>query len=242
MVEVEGKAPKKDVRFRIIVIIGLIAISGYTFYYFILPMLGKYESLYLFSYCWVANSHGEIRQLVVVPLNNGTEDVTLADVQIDGVRVSNDSWEGFFGNTIQPTYSTNIYVTLENFTIENGKHYNFTIVTSRKNHFNFLLNVNENNTKTEAVKISGVYFYHVPPITGGPVIGVGVQDLGGTDVIIKKALINDANYTLSPRVWLSETDTLEGFEVSFPWKKGENYTVTIETVIGTTANCTATAD
>jgi len=242
MVGVEGKPPSKDLKFRIVVIVGIAVISGYILWFFVLPLVGRYERLDVLRYYWAKNNRGEIRLLVVDMDNNGTQDLIVSEIWVDGVRLENDSWEGWFGITVRPLYGETFYVAPKDFLFEMGRDYNLTVVASSGRQYSFVLNVNENNTRTENLKITGVYFYHVPPVTGGEVIGVEVQDLGGTDIIIREALINGSLYTVSPRFDLWSGHSFDGFEIGFPWKKGENYTVTIETIAGTTANYTATAD
>jgi hypothetical protein len=143
---------------------------------------------------------------------------------------------------VRSSYSETFYVAPKDFLFQMGQSYNLTVVASSRRQYSFILNVNDSDTRTENVTITGVYFFHVPPLTGDPVIGVEVQDLGGTDIIIREVLINGSSYTVSPRFMLTRSNNPNGFEIGFPWEKGEAYTITIETIAGTTANYTTTAD
>lgn len=242
MVETGSEPPRKGLRFKVIVFIGIIVIVfTFVFWYFVLPFILKYERLDLFSYYWVANSREEIRQLVIIFINNGTQDLTINEVWINEFLVNQTDWEAYFG-TIQPEYGTTVYVAPEDLTFENDRDYNLTLVTSRKNRFNFMLTVDEDNTKIENVTITGCYFYHRPPLSKNKVVGIQVESLGSTDVIIKKAWIDGASFNVSPRLWLHKFHSSDGIEISFPWKRGSTYTVTVETVAGSTYEIRATAD
>jgi hypothetical protein len=231
----------KSWTFKVAVILMLIVIAV-LLVYLLVPFLLQFERLDLFSYSWVANSKGEIKQLVIVLINNGTEDLTMKEVWVGRILVELADWEGNFGSTVLPEHSTHVYVASKNMTFERGQDYNLTIVTSRENHYSFLLNLNENNTENENVQITNCDFYHWPPGSGDTKIGVRVTNLGASDVIIKKAEIDGVLFDISPRIWLGVSNSEDSFEVAFPWVEGLNYTIAIETVAGNKYETIATAD
>jgi len=243
MVETGSEPPRKGLRFKVIVFIGIIVIVfTFVFWYFVLPFILKYESLDLFSYYWVANSREEIRQLVITFINNGTQDLTINEVWINEFLVNQTDWGAYFDTTIQPEYGTTVYVVPEDLTFESNRDYNLTLVTSRKNRFNFMLTVDEDNTKIENVTITGCYFYHWPPLSGNKVVGIEVKSLGSTDVIIKRVWIDGASFIISPPLWLDKFHDSGDIEMSFPWERGLTYTVSVETMAGGVYGIRATAD
>jgi len=231
----------KSWTFKVAVILMLIVIAV-LLVYLLVPFLLQFERLDLFSYSWVANSKEEVKQLVITLINNGTQDLEIKEIWVNGVLVDPANWAGYFGGSIDPTHTRRIYVAPKNTTFERGQNYNLTIVTSRKNHYSFLLNLNENNTKNENVKITNCDFYHWPPGSFDTKIGVRVTNLGASDVIIKKAEINGVLFDISPRIWLDVSNSEDSFEVAFPWVEGLNYTIAIETVAGNKYETIATAD
>jgi len=245
MAGAEGK-PRRDLTFKVFVALSLIVIFMYVFWYFVLPFFWGYEKLEISSYCphyWVVNSRGEIKQLVIAFENIGTQDLTIEEMWVDEVLVDSTDWESRSGErTLESESGNTFYMVSKSFMFENGQDYNLTVVTARKNKFNFTLNINENNTKTEKVKISECYFYYWPPLSNNKVVGMQVESLGGTDVIIKKIWIDDASFDVSPRLWLHEFHSSSGIQISFQWKKGSTYTVTVKTVAESTYEITATAD
>jgi len=241
--DVESKPSHRDLKFKIVVLYFIVVICGYALWYFVLPFVGKYEKLGVRSYYWVANMHGEVRQLVAVLLNNGTRRLTVDEIWVDGSRVGSSDWgEWAGGHELDPKDGDYFYVVPRNVTLQNGLDYNLTVVTSSKNHYSFVLNMSENNTRTENVTISGCYFYHVPPGSWNPYVGVQVNDTGGTDVIIKIIRINGQAFTVNPRLWLDVNDGSSGIQKSFSWVEGHMYTVEIETIAGSTVSITAKAD
>jgi len=243
--ESENK-PRRDLAFRFFVLFCIIIIFVYVLWYFILPFLLGYEKLEISSYCpyyWVANSREEIKQLVIAFKNVGTQHLTIEEMWVDEVLVDSADWESWSGGcTLESESGNTFYIVSKSFMFENGQDYNLTVVTSRKNQFNFTLNVNEDNTNTEKVKVSECYFYYWPPQSNNKVAGIQVESLGGTDVIIKEVWIDDASFDVSPRLWLHEFHSSSGIQISFQWKKGSSYTVTVKTVAGNTCEITATAD
>ena len=105
-----------------------------------------------------------------------------------------------------------------------------------------MLSVSAHNTKTENVTITECHFYHWSLGSGNPKVGIEVMNVQHTDVIIKKVWINETLHIVAPHVWLRTFDNSGDVEISFQWKTGLNYTVTIETAAGSTATVTATAD
>jgi hypothetical protein len=241
MVGVEGKPPSKDLKVRIAIIVMIVIILGFVLWFFVLPFFERHEMLYIVRYYWVKNNLGEIRMLVVDWGNNGTQDLTVSEVWVNGARLGNDFWGGWFGVTVLHMNGNRFYVAPNDLLFQVGQSYNLTIVSSSKRQYSFMLNVNENNTKTENITISALYFYHEPPLTGGPVIGMDVQNVGDTDIIIREVLVNGSSCTLPSQFMLDSSEGSGGFYVGFPWKTGENYTVTVETIAGTTASRTGTA-
>jgi hypothetical protein len=240
---VESKSSHADLKLKIIVSFFIVVICGYALWYFVLPFVGKYEKLGVHSYYWVANMHGEVRQLIAVLLNNGTQSLAVDEIWVDGSRVGSSDWgEWEGGHELNPKDGVGFYVVPGNVTLQNGLHYNLTVVTSSKNHYGFMLNMSASNTRTENVSISGPYFYHIPLLTGDPYIGVQVDDLGGTDMIIKIIRINGQTFTVNPPLWLESSYRSSGIQNLFSWVKGHTYTVEIETIAGSTANVTAKAD
>lgn len=150
--------------------------------------------------------------------------------------------EGYFGKTLKPEYTTTVYVAPINFNFENDTKYILTVVTSRRNKFNFTLCVNDYNTKLEKVEISGCYFYHWPPFSANKVIRIEVRVPSCTDAIIKKVFIDDASFDESPRLWLDELTSEGDIEIPYPWEKGMTYTVMVKTLAGSTYEIRATAD
>jgi len=233
----------QELKFKIAVLVVVAVISGYVLWYFILPLALRYEKLDMFSdYYWVVNSKDEIRQLVISFKNNGTQDLTITEVWINGFLINSTDWGGYFGAAIQSSLTNTFYVAPRDLIFESSQTYNFTVVTSSRNCYTFTLQVDENNTRNEKVKISECHFYHIPPLSGEPVIGIQVEDLGGTDVIVKEVWIDDAFYSVEPRLWLHTFYSSAGIQMNFPWREGETYTVKIKTVAGSTAEITATAD
>lgn len=238
--------PRRDWVFYFFVLFCIIIIFAIVLWYFVLPFFWSYEKLDIspyVSYYWVANSRGEVRQLVIVLENNGTQVLTMEEVWIDGVPVVLADWGCDPGKTIRPEYATHVYVAPESYLFENGTDYNLIVVTSRKNQFNFTLNVNENNTRLEKVEIKHCYFYDwPPPYFENPIVGIEVEIFGDIDVIIKEAWINSTFFSLSSQLWLDKFHSTGEFELSFPWKEGSTYNITIETVAGSTCQVTAIAD
>lgn len=245
LAESENK-PRRDLVFCFFVLFCIIVIFAYVFWYFVLPFLWRYEKLDISpysSYYWVANSRGEVKQLIIVFRNNGTEDLTIEELMVDEVLVDSADWESWSSErTLEPKSTNTFYMAPKNLMFENGRDYILTIVTSRRNYFNFTLNVNKDNTKTEKVEIKQCYFYHWPPMSHDKFIGIEVKSFGDINVIIKEVWIDSASFSVSPRLWLNQFHSTDDIEISYPWKEGSTYTITIETVAGSTYEITATAD
>jgi hypothetical protein len=241
--DVESKPSRGDLKFKVIVLVGIIMVCGYILWYFVLPSIGKYEKLGVRSYYWVANTHDEAKQLVVVLLNNGTQSLTIDEVWVDGFKVNSSDWEGYTGGReLDPKDGDYFYVVPRNVTLQNGLDYNLTVVTSSKNHYSFILNISEGNTRAENVTISGCYFYYFPPDSWDPYVGIQVDNFGGTDMIIKTMRINGQTFTVNPRLWLDSSHSSSGVQQLFSWVEGYTYTVEIETIAGSTVSITAKAD
>jgi hypothetical protein len=206
----------------------------------------RYEKLVISSYppyYWVANSKAEIRQIVLFFLNNGTQELTMKDIWIDGRSVNSTDWKSYFGSTIRPTYTATVYVAPNNLTFERDQDYNLTVVTARNNRFTFLLEVGEGLIRTENVTITRCDFYHwPPPWFSDPRIGLGVIDKGGTDVIITEVRVNGTAYNILDNPWIDESEANTYLRVSAPWQSGKTYNIEIETIIGNTYNFVATAE
>jgi len=245
-----GVKPRRGLRFKVFVALVLIAVLIGALWFFVLPYLFAYEKLDLVVlpghsnpwYYWVTNSKGEVRQLTIGFKNSGTEELKVKEIWINGTLVDSADWGGYFGKTIEPEHTTTVYVAPGNLTFKKGTSYNLTVVTSRRNRFNFTLCVKDYNTKLEKVKISGCYFYYWPPDSNHKVIGIEVKDLSGTDVIIKEVFINGSSFIVSPRLWLYEFSSEGDIEISYPWKKGMTYTVTVKTVAGSRFEVNKTAE
>jgi len=245
MSNVESQSVFKNRKSRIIAVAIIAIASGVVLWFVVLPFLLRYENLYIYSYYWVVNNHGKIGQLILDLRNNGTQDATIAEIWINGVRVDKDRWGGYFGIVVRPKYGEGIFVAPKGFGFESGQTYNLTISTVSGKHYSFLLEVNVDNTKSEDVAIAGCYFYTWPimgPYPEKPYVGIEVKDVSATDLIVKKVWINDTLYELNPYLWLVSYHTTRGIEILYEWKTGLNYTVTIETAAGSTATVTATAD
>jgi len=232
---VQGETSRKDWTFRKILPFSIfIVIVGCILWFFITPLIW-YEKVIVSYYYWVINNRGTIGQLVVQLGNNGTLDFALNEVWINDIGMDDDSW------TLS---GWRVVVFPKNIIFESGQGYNFTLLTSRK-HYSFTFEVNVGNTKTEDLRITGCYFY-TWPITGPypekPYVGIEVNDVSATDLIVKKVWINDTLYDLNPYLWLTSIHTTHGIEILYEWKTGLNYTVTIETAAGSTATVIATAD
>lgn len=239
----ESEPPRRSLAFRVFILVSIIVIFTYALWHFILPLFWKYEKLEIFSHYWMANSQGEVKQLVIVFKNNGSQESTLEEVWFDGVLVNSADWESWSGErTLEPKFTNTFYIVPEGLTFEKRQDYNLTIVTARKDRFNFTLNVNEDNIKTEKVKINQCYFYRWPPGSHDKFIGIEVKSFGNIVVIIKEVFIDGASFSVSPRLWLDNFHSTDDIEISFPWKEGSTYTITIETVAGSTYEITATAD
>jgi len=240
--ESENK-PRRDLTFCFLILFCIVIIFAYILWYFVLPFFWSYEKLDMFlDYYWVANSREEIKQLVIVFKNNGTQDLVIGEIWIDGMPVDPGDWRGHFGGVIQPEYTRTVYVAPESLMFENGMDYNLTVVTSRKSHFSFTLNVNKNNTRTEKVQIKECYFYCWPPTSYDKFIGIEVISFGDINVIVKEVWIDSASFIVSPGLWLNQFHSTDDIEISFPWKKGSTYSITIETVAGSAYQVNATAD
>jgi len=236
--------PRRNLVFYFFVLFCTIVIFAYVLWYFVLPFFWGYEKLDMFpDYYWVANSRGEIKQLVIVFKNNGTQKLTIEEVWLDDVLVDSADWKSWSGErTLEPKSTNTFYMAPKDLTFEKGRDYNLTMVTARNNHFSFTLNVNEDNTKTEKVKIEQCYFYHWPPTSNDKFIGIEVKSFGDINVIIKEVWIDSVSFSVSPRLWLNQFHSTDDIEISFPWKKGSTYNITIQTVAGSTCQVTATAD
>ena len=244
MVESENKR-RRGWLFYFFVLFCIIVIFAYVLWYFILPFFWSYEKLEILpysSYYWVANFRGEVKQLIIVFVNNGTKLLTLEEVWIDGVPVALADWGCPYDKILGPGDTTKVYVAPESYLFENGTDYNLTVVTSTKNQFNFTLNVNENNTRPEKVEIKKCDFYYWPPTSYHAFIGIEVKISGDINVIIRKAWINGTFFSVSPQLWLYKSKSTGYIELSFPWKEGSIYNVTIETLAGSTCQFIATAD
>jgi hypothetical protein len=169
--------------------------------------------------------------------------LTIEEVWLDEVLVDSADWKSCSGEiTLEPKSTNTFYMAPKDLTFEKGQDYNLTVVTSRKKQFNFTLNVNENNTKLEKVKINQCYFYHWPPTSHDKFVGIEVQSFGDINVIVKEVWIDSASFIVSPGLWLNQFHSTNNIEISFPWKKGSTYNITIETVAGSAYQVNATAD
>lgn len=245
----DGKPPHRDLKFRITVLIGIVVISGYITWYFVLPLTGKYEKLQLYSYYWVNNSRNETKQLVVRLLNNGTQTLTINNILIDGSEINLTSGEIWLdGRGFLPKNVATIIVVPRTFLFQYGRSYNFTIVTLAQSHYNFMLEVNENNTRTERLRISDCTLFEWPPdSTAVKYIGVEVTLLENTFAIVKTVYIDDYAWTIdkfawtvSPPLWLSVNHNPDEITLKYAWIVTHVYNITIETVAGTTAQFNAT--
>lgn len=239
--------PYKVLSFKNIVLITVtVIIVSCVLWFVVLPFILRYEKLVISpysSYYWVANSKAEINQVVLVFLNNGTQESTIKDIWIDGASVNSADWRSYYGSTMQPTESTTVYVAPNNLTFERDQDYNLTIVTARNNRFTFLLEVSEGLIRTENVTIAKCDFYHwPPPWFSDPRIGLDIINKGRTDVIIKEVRVNGTAYSILDNPWICRSEADTYLRVSAPWESGKTYNIEIETIIGNTYNFVATAE
>jgi uncharacterized membrane protein len=223
----------------VVAFIGIIV--GFVVYVFVLPLIGfeKLELRSYESYYWVAAPEGQVRQLVLEVVNNGTFHISVKNLLVDGTEIDSSGYGGYFGNEVGPTLSTAFYVAPVNTTFLLNHMYNVTLVTSRGNSFSFATEVREDNVKTESVQVGAPLFSSGPP-GNSDYVAFNVKVLSGTDAIIKKMWINGTACSINP-LWLLSYHTEEAIGVVFGWDPYKNYTVTIETAAGSRFATTGTA-
>ncbi|MDH5448111.1 MAG: hypothetical protein OEY24_06265 [Candidatus Bathyarchaeota archaeon] len=96
----ESEKPHRSLRFKAFIVVVVFIIFAGVFWFYILPILISYESLRLSGVeGWTVNSEGEIRQTTFVLWNNGTQDVTIRRVWVNGTLLDSDEWGSYWGGS-----------------------------------------------------------------------------------------------------------------------------------------------
>jgi hypothetical protein len=232
--------------FRILVIIAVFAVVM-VLIEVIIPILTAFEKLELYSYYWVENSQGEIRQLMVVLQNNGTAYSVVESMRFGDVLVNTTEWGGWAagnpgGGDVGGLSSTReFYIAPSSLVFQRNKVYNLTIVTSKKRSLSFSLETDESSTRKENITITSCNFYHwPPPHFETPCIELEVTNWGGTDVIMKEITIEGAPLPIEEGTWLYKGQEL--LHAVLFWRSGQTYHIEIKTAVGNTYAFDATPD
>jgi len=227
---------------KTVLVLLVLVVAGVVVYWFVIEPHMRFERLELFSfYGWTVNSAGEVRQVTFVLFNNGTKELTVSEVWINGTLMSPTEWGCYFGRTLEPRTGERFFIAPKGEHFINGSHYNFTIGTSSGNHFSFTIRVDEESIKPENLTIIDCNFGHLPQ-SGIPgeyfYVGLRVRNFGDTPVIVTKVKID--GITFDKKEWIFP-HTLDSVIIDYRWRVG-NYVIQIETAAGNIYHIIATAE
>lgn len=210
-------------------------------YQLIIEPLMRFERLEIFRFFgWTANSDGEIRQASFHFFNNGTKDLSICEIWVDGTFMKPGEWGCYFGSTLESETGERVFIAPEEVIFENGKNHNFTIGTSSGNRFSFIIEVDEESIKPENLTIIDYNFGHLPQsgLDEYRYVGVRVRNFGDTPVIVTKVEIDEIAF--NKKQWVNP-HTLDAIMVDYEWRVGD-YVIHIETAAGNTYDIPATAE
>lgn len=240
---VKSETSRRSLKYKVFIMILISSVSAFVFLFFVVPLLTGYENLYLSGFeAWTINSEGEARQATFILWNNGTQDVTISKVWVNGTLLESKEWGSFFGGAIKPTYTRTLYAAPKEIVFMIGLSYNFTLGTSRGNHFSFFLEVDESQAKQENLTITNVYFNVWPPNWNYD-IGIVAKNVGGTLTVVTRVTVVDEmdnNWTFETKQWFFPGES-HAVVANVNWREGVTYYITIETVVGNTYETTSTS-
>jgi hypothetical protein len=240
---VKSEMPRRSLKYKAFIIILIVSVLAFVVWFFIVPHLTGYENLYLSGFrAWTINSEGEVRQATFVLGNKGTQDVTISNVWVNGTLLESKEWGSFFGRTIEPTYTRTLYAAPKEIVFRINATYNFTVDTSRGNHFPFFFEVDESQVKQENLTITNVYFNVWPPNWDYD-IGVVAKNSGGALTIVTRVRVIDEmenNWTFETKQWFFPGES-HAVVANVNWREGVTYYITIETIVGNTYETTSTS-
>lgn len=231
---VESEKPRRSLRFKAFIIIVSITLFC-VFWFYILPILTAYEKLELFEfYGWTTNSTGQVKQASFIFFNNGTKELTLSKVLVNGTILKSSEWGWYYSSKLDPHTGERVFVALETTIFKLDKKYNFTIETSRGNHFPFILKVEEDLVQQENLTIKDLYFNIWPPDWDRD-LGIAINNYGNTPAIVTQVTafndVDDKYWKFEMKQWFFPGDS-GSFIVSINWREEVTYYVSVETATG----------
>jgi hypothetical protein len=223
----------------LVVLVALVLVVVGVYVYEVIEVLMRFERLEIFRFFgWTANSDGEIRQVSFHLFNNGTRDLEISKVWVNGTLMSNREWGWRFGPMLDAKTGEWVFIAPQEVVFECGKSYNFTIGTSSGNRFPLIIRVDEESVKPENLTIIDWHFGKWPPLSGKGIISVRVKNLGETTAIVTRVEVNGTIF--NKKMWVP-AQTRHAVIVDYGWRVG-TYLIHIETAAGNTYEITATAE
>ncbi len=196
--------------------------------------LFKFERLDLFFYQYTVDSSGNITQVTLRLVNNGTKTLTINKVYVNETFINSTEWRCHSGKTVPPKFWQWMYIAPKSTIFKEGHAYNITIGTEVGNSFPYIIKVTREFVAEEEVRISGGDFlpaYRIPGGYGGYKVFIYIDNNGTVPAIVVDGWVNGTRNDIG-RTWVFPGDVgAEGIAVTFHvhWTSGNAYNFTIRT-------------
>ncbi len=223
---VEGKVLREKKGLLVLVALLLIVV-GVCVYQFAVDPLLRFERLEIYSFWgWTSNSEGEVKQVSFHLFNNGTKELTIREVWVNGTLLKQEEWGCYDSPFMASNTGEWFFIAPRDLVFDRGKHYNLTIGTASGNSFPFIMSVEDESVKPENLTFVDYDFGWLP--SDYRYIALRFKNLGETPAIVTRVRVGAETFDM--REWLS-ANTLNAIILDYYWGGG-TYIIQVETAVG----------